>query len=424
MAGSHKPTKVLLVWLFHEIALKGNNRRFFLQAAQHNIRTALRGLPAHVTFVPPMSVRIQLPEDAYADARERLQKVFGVEAFGSALWTAASWEALVEATDALLSTLPPFTSFAIRCRRTEKRFPMSSAEIERRLGAYVGERTGARVNLQEPERTFWVRLLPDGFYLSVERIPGLGGLPVGVSGHTLALLSGGIDSPVAAWRMMSRGCRVDFLHFHSFPLVSTRSQEKAQALAEMLTTYEYRSRLFLAPLAEFQQHVVVVAPPASRVVLYRRFMFRLAERLAHRIGAKALITGESLGQVSSQTLDNLATIGAVVRLPILRPLIGMSKQDIIAQARKLGTYEISIQPDEDCCSLFVARHSATRSDPEQIQALEARLPLEMLLQQALEHIKVLHFHFPPIARTSPLPGAPTTAEALSPNDPEPREAAR
>lgn len=423
MTALSKPTSVLLVWLFHEIALKGNNRRRFLKAVQRNVRAALRGLHAQSVFVPPMSLRIHLPEDVVAEARERLQKVFGVEYISPALWTAASWEALLEATDVLLRRLPSFTTFAIRCRRTEKRFPMSSAQIEQQLGAYVAQRTGARVNLQEPERTFWVRLLPDGFYLSAERIPGLGGLPVGVSGRTLALLSGGIDSPVAAWRMMGRGCRVDFLHFHSFPLVSPRSQEKAQALVEMLVPYEYHTRLFLAPLAEFQQHVVVLAPPEYRVILYRRFMFRLAERLARRIGAQALITGESLGQVSSQTLQNLATIGAVVSMPILRPLIGMSKQEIIAQARQLGTYEISIQPDEDCCSLFVARHSATRSDPERIEALEAQLPLESLLEQALEQLKVLSFRFPAAARTSPPLDVPATAAASSPSDPELRESA-
>ncbi|MDW7996729.1 MAG: tRNA uracil 4-sulfurtransferase ThiI [Bacteroidota bacterium] len=423
MPGS--PTPVLLVSLFHEIALKGSNRPLFLQRALHNILAALRGLPAECSFVPPMAVRIHIPTEHTTQARDRLLHVLGIEHISPALWVPATWEALVEATDALLKSLPPFSSFAIRCKRTEKRFPLSSSDIERRLGAYVRERTGARVNLTTPERVLWVRLLPDGFYICGERIPGTGGLPVGVSGRTLALLSGGIDSPVASWRMMFRGCHVDFVHFHSFPLVSTRSQEKAQALAELLTRYQYRSRLFLVPLAEFQQHVVVLAPPAYRVVLYRRFMYRLAERIARQCKAKALVTGESLGQVSSQTLDNLASTSAVTNLPILRPLIGMSKQEIIVQARHLGTYDISIQPDEDCCSLFVARHSATRSERKAIEAFEAQLSIEKLLQQALQQVHVREFRFPhpTTAQETPPPDAATTAAALSQSDRAPTEPA-
>jgi thiamine biosynthesis protein ThiI len=423
------PTRVrpvFLVGLFHEIALKGNNRRIFLQTALHNLRQAVRDLRARCTYVPPMAVRIEAPEHQWESLRERLQRVIGVEYFGFAFWSKASWEELLEATALLLQSLPPFGSFAIRCRRTEKRFALSSAEIERQLGAWVAERTGAKVNLTEPEQTIWVRLLPDGFYVSGERTPGMGGLPVGVSGRVLALLSGGIDSPVAAWRMMLRGCRVDFVHFHSFPLVSRRSQEKAEALVELLTRYQYHSQLFLAPLAAFQQQVVVSAPSEYRVVLYRRFMYRLAERLARQTGAKALVTGESLGQVSSQTLENLATISAVTSLPILRPLIGMSKQEIIAQARQLGTYEISIQPDEDCCSLFVARHSATRSDPERIAALESKLPLEELLEHALQQVKLITMRFPATAenfRSSSPPDAATTAEGSSPSGHAPTESA-
>ncbi|MCS7176056.1 MAG: tRNA 4-thiouridine(8) synthase ThiI [Candidatus Kapabacteria bacterium] len=412
-----KPRPVLLAWLFHEIALKGNNRRLFLQTALRNIRKALNDLPASVTYVPPMAVRIHCDPSQIESVRKRLLHVVGVESVALALRSKLSWEALVEATDTLLDQLPPFASFAVRCKRTEKRFPLSSAEIERQLGAHIAERVGARVDLQTPEKTLWVRLLPDGCYVYTERLPGMGGLPVGVSGHVLALLSGGIDSPVAAWRMMLRGCSVDFVHFHSFPLVSRRSQEKVEALAEVLTRYQYRSRLFLVPIAEFQQHVVVLAPPSYRVILYRRFMLRLAQQIARRYRAQALVTGESLGQVSSQTLDNLATISAVAELPILRPLIGMSKQEIIAQARQLGTYELSIQPDEDCCSLFVPRHSVTRSDPATVADIETQLPLETLLQHALQETRVVEFSFPrqgTTCRTTPPPDAAATPAVTSP----------
>ncbi len=420
-----KVQTVLLVNLFHEIALKRNNRRRFLQTALQNIRRSLSDMSARCFYVPPMSVRIHAPAEQLPTLQQRLLQVIGIEYISPAIWT-KSWEGLQAATDLLLEQLPPFSSFAVRCKRTEKRFPMSSADIERRLGAYIRERTGASVNLRAPERTFWIRLLPDGFYLAAERLTAPGGLPVGISGRVLALLSGGIDSPVAAWRMMLRGCHVDFLHFHSFPLVSTRSQEKAQALVQLLTRYQYHSRLFFVPLAEFQQHVVVRAPAAYRVVLYRRFMYRLAEWVAQQYGAKALVSGDSLGQVSSQTLDNLATTSAVTTLPILRPLIGMSKQEIIAQARLLGTYDISVQPDEDCCSLFVARHSATRSDRQTVEALEAQLPMESLLHRALEQLKLAEYRFPspaptPSSQTAAPWGAGASPETTTPHDPEPRE---
>ncbi len=415
---------LLLVTLFHELALKGNNRRLFIQTALRNIRQSLSDTPAHCHFVPPMSVRIHAPQELTDTLLQRLRQVIGIDYISPALWTAPSWDALVEAVDLMMHRQPPFASFAVRCKRTDKRFPLTSAELERRLGSYIQQRTGARVELDMPERTFYVRLLADGFYVAVERIPGLGGLPVGVSGRVLALLSGGIDSPVAAWRMMLRGCVVDFVHFHSFPLVSTRSQEKAQALVELLTQYQYRSRLLLVSIADFQRHAVALAPAGYRVVLYRRFMYRVAERLAQQHGAMALVTGESLGQVSSQTLENLATIDAATSLPVLRPLIGMSKQEIIAQARQLGTYELSIQPDEDCCSLFVARHSITRSHRQTVEAFEERLPLEDLLQQTLEQVKLLEYRFPPApARFAGPSAAAATPATATPSGPEPRGSA-
>lgn len=420
-----KVQAVLFITLFHELALKGNNRRLFIQTALRNIRQSLSDTPARLVYLPPMSARIQAPEELLRVLQQRLSRVIGIDYISPALWTAPTWEALQESVEHLLHRLPPFASFAVRCRRADKRFPESSAEIERRMGHYIRERTSARVDLETPERTFWIRLLPDGFYVAAERIPGLGGLPVGVSGRVLALLSGGIDSPVAAWRMMLRGCTVDFVHFHSFPLVSTRSQEKAQALVELLTEYQYHSRLFLVSISEFQRHAVVLAPAAYRVVLYRRFMYRLAERLAQHYGAMALVTGESLGQVSSQTLENLATIDAATSLPVLRPLVGMSKQEIITQARQVGSYEISIQPDEDCCSLFVARHAATRSHRQAVEAVEAKLPLEQLLQQALEQLKLREYHFPPAApaRSGVLSAAVANPETATPRDPEPKESA-
>ena len=211
-----------------------------------------------------------------------------------------------------------------------------------------------------------------------------------------ALLSGGIDSPVAAYRMMERGCRVLFIHFHSFPLVEGTSREKAQDLVRMLTRYQYSSRLLLVPFAPVQQRVILSVPPAYRVVVYRRLMFRIAQAIAVREGAEALVTGESLGQVSSQTLQNMATIGAAAdRLLVLRPLVGLDKAAIVAQAVGLDTYATSIIPDEDCCSLFVPRHPVTRSSVDEVEAMEASLDIDALVRDAVESAEERLFDWPP-----------------------------
>jgi thiamine biosynthesis protein ThiI len=197
-----------------------------------------------------------------------------------------------------------------------------------------------------------------------------------------ALLSGGIDSPVAAWRMINRGCRADFVHFHSHPLVDKTTQEKARDLVAVLTPWQLRSRLYLVPLAEVQKEIRLKAPEAMRVILYRRFMVRIAERLARRRRCRALVTGESLGQVASQTLDNIATVDKVATMPILRPLIGTDKRDIIAMAERLGTFAISVRPDQDCCQLFVPPRPVTKSWPSQAEAAEAALDVAALVEDA------------------------------------------
>ena len=206
-------------------------------------------------------------------------------------------------------------------------------------------------------------MLPDQAFVYADRRPGPGGLPVGASGTVAALLSGGIDSPVAAWRMMKRGCRVVFVHFHSVPYLPDLSIGKARDLAERLTEWQYASRLFLVPFGEIQREVVLSVPAPARVVVYRRLMVRIAEAIAARAGAAALVTGESLGQVASQTLENVACIDAAAGLPILRPLIGMDKLEITAEARAIGTLEISNEPDADCCSLFVPQASRHAGRP-------------------------------------------------------------
>jgi thiamine biosynthesis protein ThiI len=287
-----------------------------------------------------------------------------------------------------------FESFRISARRAFKTYPMTSVELNRELGAFVLGRAATRVDLRQPKLEIHVEVMPAETFVYVDPEPGPGGLPVGASGTVAALLSGGIDSPVAAWRMMKRGCRVVFVHFHSVPYLPPTSQEKARALVERLTQWQYDSTLVLVPFGEIQREVVLTVPPPARVVIYRRLMVRIAEAVARKHGAVALATGESLGQVASQTLSNIARIDEAATMPILRPLIGMDKLEITEEARRLGTFEISIEPDADCCTLFVPKHPATRMSEHEVGAIETRLETPRLVAAGSDGSSMEVFAFP------------------------------
>ncbi|HUM16758.1 MAG TPA: tRNA uracil 4-sulfurtransferase ThiI [Candidatus Nitrosotalea sp.] len=380
---------------YHEISLKRGNRPLFLRQLQQNVLRAISDLgPVRLQQLPG---RIMLDLSHHPDParlRERLARVCGVANYSLALRTGVSREALREAVGQVIAGRA-FGSFRITARRAFKTFPMTSVELNRDLGAHVlSLRPDCRVSLEHPECTVHVEVLPGEAFVYADRDAGAGGLPVGASGTVVALLSGGIDSPVAAWRLMKRGCRVVFVHFHSVPYLPDLSRGKVRDLVARLTQWQYHSRLFLVPFGEIQREVVLAVPPPARVVVYRRLMVRIAERLARHAGAPALVTGESLGQVASQTLANLTRIDEVASMPILRPLIGMDKLEITEQARALGTFEISIEPDADCCTLFTPRHPDTRVEPAQVAALEARLDIERLVTQGVEAAEQELFDFP------------------------------
>jgi thiamine biosynthesis protein ThiI len=364
---------------YHELGLKRGNRPLFLRHLARNLGAATANLPPVV--LRQLSGRILLDLDGHPEpeaVRDRVARVFGVASCALAYRVPSTLEAMKAVIGELVAGRE-FPSFRISARRAFKTYPLSSVEINRALGAFVLERVSTRVDLTNPAFTIHVEVLPAETFVYLDRVAGPGGLPVGASGTVAVLLSGGIDSPVAAWRMMKRGCRVLFVHFHSVPYLPPTSQEKARTLVERLTAWQYRSDLYLVPFGEIQREVVLTVPPPARVVVYRRLMVRIAEALARRTGALALATGESLGQVASQTLQNIARIDEVARMPILRPLIGMDKLEIIEQARQLGTFETSIEPDADCCTLFVPRHPATRMSEDEIRAAEAKLDVDGLV---------------------------------------------
>ena len=381
----------------HELALKGKNRPWFMRKLTDNLRTATRGAGVERVWQGQLMVGLTLQdEDCWPEVKSRLKDVFGVAKFYKAY-------DLPQDLDGLKARLPEllegrsFESFRITTNRADKRFPMNSKEGNRDRGAFVKDLTGAQVKLKGPDLSIYLDIQTKGFLVYFDEVKAHGGLPVGVSGKVAVMLSGGIDSPVAAWQMMKRGCQAMFVHFHSYPLVDRTSMEKAVDLVEHLNRHQYQSNLFMAPLGEIQKQIILSCPPSYRVVLYRRFMVRITEVLARRNRAKAIITGESCGQVASQTLENIAVVDQSAGMPILRPLIGHNKEEIVDMAQNIGTFSTSILPDQDCCTLFVPKHPETKADLDTVLRLEEALAVEELVQEAVKNTERRHFASPEAA---------------------------
>ena len=381
----------------HELVLKGRNRPWFMRCLVDNLRQATRGTGVQNVWQGRLLVGLTLRDESdWPLVSERVKDCFGVAKFFKAHKLPQDLEKVKEVLPSLLVDRS-FESFRITANRADKRFSTTSEEINRDLGRFVQDLTGSRVDLTDPDLNIYLDVLPGEILVYFQEVRGHGGLPVGVSGLVTTMLSGGIDSPVAAWQMMKRGCRAHFVHFHSYPLVDMSSIEKAGELVQHLTRHQFKSSLSLVPLGEIQKQIIVATPPSYRVILYRRFMMRITEALAQSRGAKAIVTGESCGQVASQTLDNMAVIDQVAEMPVLRPLVGYNKDEIVNVARSIGTFPISIQPDQDCCTLFVPRHPETHADLETVEKLESLLPVNALVRQALEGTQVKQFASPEMA---------------------------
>ncbi|MBN1959798.1 MAG: tRNA 4-thiouridine(8) synthase ThiI [Deltaproteobacteria bacterium] len=369
---------------YAELATKGRNRFNFIHSLIGNIRRALKELP--IQKVEFISGRIWIYPQGDAQTKQKiiaiLKRIAGIAYFSPARRVNISLDAIKNCALEIVNSLD-YNSFRVRARRAFKQLPLSSLEVDREVGAFLLEKRPAQVKMKGADLEVIIEMVPHGAFVCVERYRGPGGLPVGTGGVVACLLSGGIDSPVAAYRMQRRGCTAIFIHFHSQPFLDNSSTEKACELAQILTQHQGRATLYLIPIGELQREIVLSAPQALRVVLYRRFMVRMAAQIAKRAGAKALVTGEALGQVASQTLTNLAVVDDAATIMILRPLISFDKQEIIDIAKEIGTFEISIAPDQDCCQLFIPKAPETHAKLEHVLKAEAKLDIDKLCDEAL-----------------------------------------
>lgn len=377
-----------------ELALKGKNRNQFESKLIHNIGVRLHSFPdikIHKTFG---RIYIDLNGSDLDAVIDRLKRVFGLVSFSPAMRVEQDLDQIKEAALKVIDDLetPPKT-FKVSARRTDRTFPISSQELPHHIGGYIlTQRDGKlKVDVHHPDVEIKVEVREEGVYVMGKVIPGAGGFPVGTNGKVLLLLSGGIDSPVAGWYMLKKGVFLEAIHFHSYPFTSERAKEKVVDLAQQLTAWGGRIRLHVVPFTEIQTEIKKTCPEDLLVTVMRRYMMRIAERVAEDIGAMALATGESLGQVASQTLDSMNTINRVVDLPVLRPLVAMDKTEIIKVSHDIGTFETSILPYEDCCTIFTPKNPRTKPKPKVLERVEVKsgMDMERLIEDAVSGIEVI-----------------------------------
>ena len=380
-------TEMILLKL-GELVLKGANRYTFEDKLKSNLA---RRLKSHgkfrvysrqsTTYIEPLSDECDM--DAAYDAAK---KVFGAVGVSRAKACAKTKEAMLETVRTYLAgNLVGEKTFKVESKRADKSFPMTSIQLSQWVGGELDELyPNLHVDVHNPALTIHLEVRDYAAFVHADPEPGAGGLPVGTSGRAMSLLSGGIDSPVASWMMAKRGVALEMVHFYSYPYTSPEAKEKVLELARLLTPWTGRLIVHVVPFTHIQEELRRACPEELFTLLMRRFMMRIAEGMARRTGCRALVTGESLGQVASQTMDAMAVTGAVASLPVFRPLVGMDKEEVVRIARKIGTFETSILPYEDCCTVFTPRHPRTRPHLDEIEAAEAALDVEALVQEALD----------------------------------------
>lgn len=389
----------VIVVHYHELWLKGGNRRFFLGKLFRALRQSLQGIPVQRIEQPGDRFLVRLgPGAPLGEAKRRIERVLGIAYYAVTRPIERDIDALCHAAWEEVELLS-FATFAVRAKRSDKSFPHSTMEIEAIVGRYLLERLRAsrrevRVQLKDPALICYIEITPGPLLVYARKIPGVGGLPANTAGRLTCLLSGGYDSAVAAYHMMKRGAHLSFVHFHGTGAdPGESSAHVVRGLVRTLVPYQFAARLYQVPFEAIQREIVRYAPERMRILLYRRMMLRISEVLARRERALALITGDSLGQVASQTLRNLVAVEEGAQMPVLRPLIGTDKAEILAIARKIGTYDLSSEPFHDCCPVFMPRAPALSATPEQLMQAEAGLDIGALVAQGLRATTVEKFTY-------------------------------
>ena len=386
----YTPQEIILI-KNGELALKGLNRRTFEEALMHNLRYRLRRAGDFLVRCAQSTIYIE-PKNADADLEEAcdcVSRVFGISGFSWARVAPKELSAIQQAAgDYLAQRLERCQTFKVESKRSDKRFPLTSPEISREVGHALLERfPHLRVDVHHPDVQIMVEIRDFGAYIHAEQLPGAGGMPVGTGGKAAVLISGGIDSPVAAYMMAKRGIQLTAIHFASPPYTSERAEQKVVTLLEKVGRYAGHMTMFIVPFTHIQEEIRTHCPEEYFTLIMRRFMMRLAQRIARQEGCGALITGESVGQVASQTIPALAVTDALVEMPVFRPLIGMDKEEIVTIARRIDTFETSILPYEDCCTVFTPRHPNTKPKRYKVEEAERALDMDALLEEAMAGVR-------------------------------------
>ena len=378
---------------YSEIALKLKNRSYFEKIFIDNIKNHIISLTYSKIKLDAARVFIHnINYTEWVKYKSRLRNIMGMQHATLMIKTSCHLKSIKKATDLVIKD-KDFNSFRITTKRNNKSFRYDSNEINREVGSYVQKLSGANVNLNFPSLNIIIEVLKDNAYIGFDRVQGFSGLPARCQEKALSLISSGIDSPVASFEMIKRGVKLDFIHFHSYPAVNQQSIENVKEILNVLTKYELRTNLYLVPLLDIQQKIMEVIPDKFWVIFFRRVMMEIANNIADKINAVTLVTGDSVGQVASQTLSNLRAVSDASKLPVLRPLSGMNKENIINKAREIGTYDISVLPYQDCCSFFVPKHPETRAKMKDIFFYDNKLDLDSLFKDVyknIEKIKIVY----------------------------------
>ncbi|MFS8541194.1 MAG: tRNA 4-thiouridine(8) synthase ThiI [Tissierellales bacterium] len=374
-----------------EIALKGLNRRYFEDKLISQLKSSLKEVQHGRIYKEQGKIYIESDGDDYEEIISRVKKIFGIVHISPCIRVAKDIEELKKAVIEVMRNKKEEGSvktFKVETNRVDKQFPLKSPEVSRQMGAVILKNVeGLSVDVNNPDIYVYVDI-KGHIYVYTDKIKGYGGLPVGTNGKGLLLLSGGIDSPVAGFLMAKRGVEISAIHFHSYPFTSERAEEKVKTLAKILSSYTGKIKMYSVNILDIQKEINQKCPEDQMTILSRRFMMRIAEKVAIDNGIDALITGESLGQVASQTIQSLSVTNASVNLPIFRPLIGLDKTEIIEIAKDIETYETSILPYDDCCTLFLPKHPVTKPRLKDIEESEKNLDVEELINKALETMTV------------------------------------